>query len=155
MPSLCDQCARPGTCCFGFVLGQGVLHNGPAAAVDEMLTGIVTCTQSNGTGSYIAGYGEQDFSRAQANTSYAHVRLGLPFQRLSRDPRGRWHYWCPKLGADGRCRSYDTRPAVCRALAPGAAKPCCHHVPGIGACTERAIDYNGGMQILPSPTAPL
>ncbi len=155
MASLCDRCARPGTCCCGFVLGQGVLCNGPAGAVDAMLTEIVTCTNRDGSGSYVCGHGAQDFERAQLDERYAHVTLGLPFQRMSRDPDGRWRYWCPRLGADGRCRNYEARPGVCRALVPGAAKPCCHHVPGIGACTERAIDHTGGMKILPAIATPV
>jgi Fe-S-cluster containining protein len=116
--------------------------------VDAVLADIVTCTASDGTGSGIAGYGEGDFSTALANPAFAHVRHGLPFRRLTRDASGRWLYWCPSLGADGRCRSYDSRPAPCRALQPGASKPCCHYVTGIGACPERAVP--GLIQTKPS-----
>ncbi len=139
MESLCDGCRRPGSCCVGFTLAQGVLHDGPAGEVDAVLAAIVTATARDGSGSAIAGYGDGDFAVACSNGGLAHVALGLPFRRMMRDASGRWLYWCPRLGADGRCRAYDTRPAPCRALEPGTAKPCCHYVPGIGACMDRPL----------------
>jgi hypothetical protein len=140
MTSLCDNCARPGSCCTGFVLATGALDRGEASDIDALLATAVTCTNAAGQGSYLFGRGVADLVRACADPGTANVRIGLPYRRFYRAPDGRWRYWCPKLQRDGRCGDYANRPAACRVVQAGEAKPCCHYVPGIGACMDRAID---------------
>ena len=120
---------------------QGVLRDGPADAVDATLQTIVTCTAADGSGSFIYGHGPEDFARAATDERLSNVRLGLPYRRFYQEKTGRWRYLCPLLGLDGRCKDYAHRPAPCRALTPGEAKPCCHYVKSIGACPERSVDY--------------
>jgi Fe-S-cluster containining protein len=131
MPSLCDTCARPGSCCKGFGLATGLLERGTAEEVDALLADGVTCTNTDGGGSFLAGCGAEDHARACADVRLANVRRGLPFRRLFRTQDGRWQYWCPNLQRDGRCGDYANRPAACHALQPGSGKPCCLSVPGI------------------------
>jgi Fe-S-cluster containining protein len=141
MTSLCDLCARPGACCKNFALSAGALHDGAISEVGAALAEIVTCSDSNGNGSFIWGQGVAAFAAARADQRVANVRIGLPFTPSFRDVSGRWRYSCPLLGADGRCTDYANRPRACHALQPGAQKPCCHYVPGIGICTERAVTH--------------
>jgi Fe-S-cluster containining protein len=140
MGSLCDACARPGSCCVGFVLATDALAGGTEAEVDALLADGVTCSDRAATQSFLFGRGRADFLRALLDSRLANVRLGLPFKRFYRAPNGKWHYWCPNLGRDGKCRDYQNRPAACHTLTPGEGRPCCHHVPRIGACCDRAVD---------------
>jgi Fe-S-cluster containining protein len=112
-------------------LAAGVFERGEADEVDALLTDVITCTDIDGGGSFLAGSGAADYARASADGRFANVRRGLPFRRLFRTPEGRWQYWCPTLRRDGRCGDYANRPAACRALQPGSGKPCCRNVPGI------------------------
>lgn len=44
--------------------------------------------------------------------------IGVPFMPLYKLPDGRWRYWCPRLGVDGRCTNYENRPKLCRLYQP-------------------------------------
>lgn len=51
---------------------------------------------------------------------------GLPFLPLALTSKGFWRFWCPMLGADGRCTDYENRPQLCRDYEPGTDLICFH-----------------------------
>lgn len=52
---------------------------------------------------------------------------GLPFVPAHQDESGMWWYSCTQLGRDGRCRSYEDRPQLCRVFEPGEDPLCVHY----------------------------
>lgn len=98
--SQCDSCRAPGHCCKGFVLSLA----------------------------FAAAYWRQEAEWVMADK-------GLPFVPV----RPIWHpeaapdetaviFDCTKLGADGRCTIYETRPALCASYEPGYDGLCAEHV---------------------------
>lgn len=102
----CDRCVAPGTCCKAFSLPVEVPRGSTPAEVKAALT-------------------KRSFEP-------------LPFVPLRRttgregyDPTSPTEYWlfgCPKLGADGRCTIYQSRPQTCQVYKPGSDPMCVHYV---------------------------
>ncbi|WP_431860063.1 YkgJ family cysteine cluster protein [Azospirillum sp.] len=63
------------------------------------------------------------------------ARQWMPFVPLYRRDNGFWRWWCPLLGADGRCTDYANRPETCRIYDPGEDFLCVHHVEPKGCMT--------------------
>lgn len=98
----CNKCAAPGMCCKAFTLGLPVpLGSLPADVLTIM-----------------------NVASAQP----------LPFLPLRRDGIGinenegteQWLFHCPKLGDNGRCTIYETRPDTCRVFKAGEDPLCVH-----------------------------
>jgi Fe-S-cluster containining protein len=129
-PSLCDTCRAPGKCCSGFVLNGGAFAMGDTmlealAKLASLNTGLIG---RDGKAGPVANPG--DYLGA------THVQLGAPFMPLYADAQGRWRFWCPLLGRDGRCTDYEHRPAVCRGYVAGKDALCAMHEPKV----EEAAD---------------
>jgi Fe-S-cluster containining protein len=102
----CDRCIAPGTCCKAIQLftQEGVEITHPLGTTLEKL-------------------------RESLRANY------LPFEPLRRlkilansdeSEKEAWLYSCPKLGDDGRCTIYETRPRLCRTYEPGCDHMCVH-----------------------------
>jgi Fe-S-cluster containining protein len=106
--SLCDTCRQPGHCCNGFNL--------------------------SGTDGALVFWDDDERGPL--------IDEAFPFL-----PVQRWHQWtveggpevgrtysawlwrCTKLGSDGRCTIYETRPQLCRDYEAGSDRLCIEYVP--------------------------
>lgn len=96
--SLCDRCYAPGQCCKSLAVSGG-------------------------------GWAQQ--TRATYLDALAFVRRhDLPFNptvpEATEPGHWFWRFSCPKLGDDGRCTIYDTRPQICRSFQPQSDELCVH-----------------------------
>lgn len=109
--SLCDTCAQPGRCCFGFMLNGGSWPTFRTTAL-EVLAELASA------------YPEND-----------PPEIGLPFLPLYRRPGdGVWRFWCPHLDRSGRCGDYENRPKLCRSFEPASDRLCIYWKPPAENC---------------------
>jgi Fe-S-cluster containining protein len=119
--SLCAWCPEPGHCCKDFFLQSS--NGGERDSNGRYIYGSNFCFWK----------GDRDGRLARQDAERELFRRGLPYSvadiaREGRTKRG--HSWvmfsfnCPKLGADGRCQIYATRPDICRRYLPGQDALC-------------------------------
>ncbi len=113
---------------------------GDAVEIDYQMSRVITGFDIDRNKPMRLGFadpaGEAPVAPSEAN---GWLRIGLPFRRLKQHGDGCWLYTCDKLGIDGRCTIYEERPALCRHMPPGEAKPCVHYAFAFGMCSERGI----------------
>jgi Fe-S-cluster containining protein len=99
--SLCETCREPGHCCKAFNL--------------------------TGTGDHHVTFWDDDVPHFDRFPFVPLYRIGqgtVEFGPEAGRTYSWWRWGCPKLGADGRCTIYDTRPQLCRDFEPGSNPLC-------------------------------
>lgn len=110
--STCDSCRDPGHCCRSFRVDRHFKPETTRAEVTEHLR--------NGTDDFSEGttYEVLPFDPQIRNGGfYAWPNEEVPHSVM-------WTFSCPKLGADGRCTIYDTRPELCQTFEPKSVALC-------------------------------
>lgn len=102
----CDACPKPGRCCTGLTVNAPGLSD--AETPEEVLVVLRSVRHTAANGERVTGY---------------------PFRPLWRKPSGEWALWCPHLGRDGRCGSYEDRPEPCWRYKAGTDWLCAIYVP--------------------------
>lgn len=105
--SLCDTCKAPGHCCRSLTLYGNDLDS-PDMSDDEAIAIL----------EWFAEYEKETFG------------WEVPFIPYGRDSVGAIKFMCPKLGDDGRCTIYETRPSTCRDFEPASGPLCVHYKDG-------------------------
>jgi Fe-S-cluster containining protein len=101
---LCDHCRNPGRCCSGFGLNLEANEDDTALHLLVKLESVL--------------HGD----------CQGRPMLGAPFMPLYR-AADRWRFWCPLLGADGRCTDYANRPRLCSDFTAGTDALCAEYRP--------------------------
>ena len=107
MKTLCDTCYAPGSCCAGFVLLD--------KAGDEKrfpLAGPKTIDKHN------EKLGRRFKAELRETVTENEIEYGL------------YNMSCLELSTDGRCRTYNDRPKICRDLEPAGSGLLCIHSGG-------------------------
>ena len=88
------------------------------------------CDSCYAPGACCKGFHLNDGTFADGDTREAAIELieptGIPFIPLERGADGRWLWECTKLGPDGRCTIYRSRPQLCKDFAPASDRLCAH-----------------------------
>jgi Fe-S-cluster containining protein len=106
MPSLCDTCRSPGACCKSFTL-MNTDGNEPLFPVDSPSAPL-------------------DYLEAQ-DLPFLPVLAADATVSKTGEPRVVYSFTCLALGPNGRCRMYERRPTVCRAMEAGKNPLCVHY----------------------------
>jgi Fe-S-cluster containining protein len=104
--SLCDTCHSPGHCCKDFVL----IHLGTfweASWVEDARAKMI----------------EHDLPFIPSR--FIHADNPEP----GHAPYGDVRFSCPRLGDDGRCTIYESRPQLCRSYEPATDALCVYFIP--------------------------
>ncbi len=120
---LCDHCRQPGRCCSGF--GLNLTMRRVRIEPGDEITGLHVLVM-------LATAVHQD-CRHQPT-------IGVPFMPLYELKPGHWRYWCPLLGADGRCTDYENRPRLCADFTAGTDALCAEYRPEPGGSVELRAD---------------
>jgi hypothetical protein len=99
--SACDRCYAPGACCKRFSLGS----------------------DRNGWSNWV---GDGQKVLIDNDLPFVIVDSYGPFTDSDGCEYEVNFYGCPKLGADGRCTIYDSRPKLCRDFTPLSTGLCVH-----------------------------
>jgi len=94
----CNRCVSPGWCCKNFQINRDFPIG---KTVDEMRA----WAAANGVGMFAPVCASEYWKTPETE---------------------RWVFSCTKLGADGRCMIYESRPPVCRDYEPGTDRLCVH-----------------------------
>lgn len=108
--SLCDKCYNPGHCCSEIWLNK------------TGTTELVTFWLDKDINAQIAAY-DLPFEATDRMIKYVDSETGREYAAIALN--------CPKLGKDGRCTIYETRPQLCRDFPPDPeGSPLCVHYSG-------------------------
>ncbi len=102
----CNSCRDPGACCRSFHVDIDVPEFMTAEALRVHLR---------------AGLRPTTGSQAFEVLPYDPIQ---PSTKGKKEGTVHWDYSCPKLGEDGRCTIYETRPKICRDYEAGSDALC-------------------------------
>lgn len=106
--SACDTCPKPGNCCRLFTLSGTFWDDTDIAEQWKLYEG------------------KYPFVPVRRKAGYAFV-----IDQESGRMYSSWQFSCPKLGPDGRCTIYETRPDTCRVFEPGSDPICVLYAPRV------------------------
>ena len=102
--SICDSCRDPGACCREFMLSRKFR---PGTPIEEVAK--------------LTREGSDGWERLPFVPLH---EVGQDPEKKDEDEYVNWTFNCPKLGKDGRCTIYESRPEVCRNYEPKSTILC-------------------------------